>query len=147
MFCSNCGTQNTNTSGFCINCGNELQTVSTEAPIQNNNEGNINSTTQNNNKVFLVLAYLGLWIVGLIARNDDPIVRFHVGQGMILTICYFALRIIAAMFSFGIAYSLGIMLETGAWIFFVALLIIGIVNAVNNKHKELPVIGKWAFYK
>ena len=125
-----------------------------------------------NRKLYSILAYIGiLWIVGLCVREkNDPRVRFHVGQGIILTIVYTAasivVGIITAILNAALRTEITIMgLGTGLyessaaaglisgilWFsisagFFV-LMIIGIMNVHKNQDKPLPVIGKFAFYK
>lgn len=103
-------------------------------------------------------------------EKNDPRVRFHVGQGIILTIVYTAasivVGIITAILNAALRTEITIMgLGTGLyessaaagiisgilWFaisagFFV-LMIIGIMNVHKNQDKPLPVIGKFAFYK
>lgn len=92
-----------------------------------------------NNTVMAVLSYIGpLVIISYLAGKDDPFVRFHAKQGMIV----FGLEIII--------WVLGSMMY-GLWMIMnllnlatLILSIIGIINAVNGNQKELPVIGGFA---
>ena len=54
----------------------------------NGNPGGTTPLTKaNNTKLFSVLAYFSvLWLVGLLADPDNPKVRFHVNQGILLSI-------------------------------------------------------------
>ena len=56
------------------------------APMENPG-GTTPLTKANNTKLFSVLAYFSvLWLVGLLADPDNPKVRFHVNQGILLSI-------------------------------------------------------------
>lgn len=91
----------------------------------------------NNNKVMAVLCYLWiLWLVPLLTdAKNDPFVKFHINQGIILTIFSVAVWVLSWIPVLG-----GII----SWIGGVALLvlsIIGIINAINMEEKPVPVIG------
>lgn len=158
MFCKNCGNQIVDGENICKNCGD----------IQNN-EGSVNNNVKKDDtKVYKILSYIGiLWLVGLFcSKKDDKSVRFHVGQGIMITICVAILYIvvtiinnlvIANMFKEASIFGLSIISPTGLAIMgflnfavsaiAITLEIIGIVNAVKGQDKELPVIGSHAFYK
>lgn len=123
------------------------------------NENNVN---ESNVKLYSVLAYIGLlWIIGvLVKEKDNKTVKFHVGQGIILTILGFAIsvvyRIVNCFVSIGFStfgyakiyapfLSLFILLAMYSVVFI--LMIIGIINAARGEEKELPIIGQYAFYK
>ncbi len=125
-------------------------------------ENNVNSTSSNV-KLYSILSYIGiLWIVGLLVKEkSDKTVRFHVGQGMLLTLLNIVIgvinrAIIGNIFSvteyvLGVPYrtvsGLGLAIEFILSLIPFVLMIIGIVNASKCKEEELPVIGKFAFYK
>ncbi|MBN2558249.1 MAG: hypothetical protein JXB33_05805 [Clostridia bacterium] len=90
-----------------------------------------------NNKVMAVLCYLWiLWIVPLLTEHkNDPFVKFHINQGIILTIFSVIVGIIGYIPVIG-----GVVSWVGGIALFV-LAIIGIINAVNMQQKPLPVIG------
>ena len=81
-----------------------------------------------------LISYLGILVlIPLLAAKDDPFVKFHIKQGLVLL----AIEIISFVFLFlpflfPIIY-LGVLI----------LSIIGIVNAVNGQMKELPVVGSF----
>lgn len=118
---------------------------------------------QKNIKIYSVLAYIGiLWIVGLLVKEkNDENLKFHVGQGMLITITNIAIGILNSVvinniftttdYLFGT--TVRIVSPTGRAIggllnlIPLALMIFGIVKAANGKKEELPVIGKYAFYK
>ena len=87
---------------------------------------------ENNNKLYNILAYFGiLWLVGLIAAKDEPDVKFHVNQGIVLTIGWVAAGVLSFIF-------IGFILDIVLFVFS----IMGIVSAAKGEQKELPLIGK-----
>jgi len=95
----------------------------------------------NNNKVMAVLCYLGiLWIIPLLTEHkNDPFVRFHINQGIILSIFWVVVRVASWILSF--IPVLGPIVSWVAWVAIVVLMILGIMNAVNMDEKPLPIIG------
>ena len=134
-----------------------------EVKLENNNQNN--TTKKSDTKIYKILSYIGvLWLVGLFVPDvkDDPDVKFHVGQGIILTIAGYGLNIIIGIIQGIIGAIIGLtelytlsliisilfgILSWGVSIASLVLMIIGIINANDNKQKQLPVIGKFAFYK
>ena len=94
----------------------------------------------NNNKLYNVLSYLNLWLIGLLVAPNDQDVKFHVNQGIILTIGWVA----AVILSFILAFIpiLGWVLAFAICVFIGVLAIMGIINAAKGEQKELPIIGK-----
>lgn len=94
----------------------------------------------NNNKLYNVLSYLNLWLIGLLVAPNDQDVKFHVNQGIILTIGWVA----AGILSFILAFIpiLGWILAFAIYVFIGVLAIMGIINAAKGVQKELPLIGK-----
>lgn len=95
----------------------------------------------NNNKVMAVLCYLGiLWIIPLLTEHkNDPFVKFHINQGIILSIFWVVVRVASWILSF--IPVLGPIVSWAAWIAIVVLMVLGIMNAVNMEEKPLPIIG------
>ncbi len=86
------------------------------------------------NKAMSILAYLGiLAVIPLFAAKDSPFARYHTNQGLVLLVCEFAVWILGKIFSF---------LGTVGGILAFILAVIGVINALNGRAKELPVIGK-----
>lgn len=114
-----------------------------------------------NIKIYCYLAYIPfLWLVGLfVPEKDDAEVRFHVGQGIILTIVAFILNAVVTV----VANILYVVLGLFIWSSFLASLlqiiriiptiiviiyiIIGCLNVRNNVLRPLPIIGQFAFYR
>ena len=96
------------------------------------------------NKVMGVLAYLGILVlIPLFAAKNSPFARFHTNQGLILCIAAIILNIINGIFS-GVRVLgtiIGICCGILGLVIFV-LAIIGIVNVVQGKAKDVPLVGK-----
>uniref|UniRef100_A0A7V3UZ28 DUF4870 domain-containing protein n=1 Tax=candidate division WOR-3 bacterium TaxID=2052148 RepID=A0A7V3UZ28_UNCW3 len=86
------------------------------------------------------LSYIGiLWLVPLLALKENAFCKFHVKQGIMLTIWFFAIGIIGAIPFIGwfIIRPLGL-------IFGLILAIMGIINAASGKYWKMPLLGKLA---
>ncbi len=92
---------------------------------------------ENNNKIYNILAYVGiLFLIGLIAAPNEPDVKFHVNQGLVLCLLGIAVGIVS------IIPIIGWIIGFAGSIFCLVLAIMGIINASKNEQKELPLIGK-----
>lgn len=90
-----------------------------------------------NYRIVSLFAYLGfLFIVPLIAGKDSKYARFHTNQGIILFIFSAILAFLVRFPHVGWIFALG---EVVVVIF----TILGIINAVTGKARELPLIGKF----
>lgn len=175
MNCTNCGAEIGEGKAFCGECGTSVNgEVNTN--VQNNTAVNGQTTTNTNEgwspKVYKILSYIGiLWLVGMFGkRKNEPAVRFHVGQGIILTICTVILSIVIYLINtfvianifvteleiWGVSMGktvsgtgLAIMsfLDFAVWGVQILFMILGIRNVCKGEDKELPVIGSHAFYK
>lgn len=157
MFCSKCGQQNNDDAKFCSKCGAPLEnTQPYQQPV------NQQATEADNSKLFNILSYIGIfWLFGLLINpeKNKPEVKFHVGQGIMLSIVGVGLNIVAsiitsiltAIFHFSAIYFIAVILNSLIWIAIsgglIALMIIGIINAAKGEQKPLPIIGGYAFYK
>ncbi len=111
-------------------------------------------------KLYSVLSYIWiLWMIGLFADKNNPRVKFHVNQGIILTIFQVALCLASAIFStvmnalfihgsalLSVAAPIGTMLSGLVSFLAISLglifMILGIIHAVQGKEEPLPIIGK-----
>ena len=84
-----------------------------------------------------VLAYLGILIIVPFVTDakNDPFVKFHLKQGLVLIISE-----IVGLF-IGIIPILGWVIAPLLMLFNLITIILGIVNAATGKQKQLPVIG------
>ena len=150
--CKQCGTQVEDGVMNCTNCGAPI-----EAPVQQNqpidlsekfNEFNNTADTTSEydaqdiekNKVMAVLAYI-LFFIPLLAAKDSKFARFHTNQGLVL----FLGGIIASVVA--VIPVIGWIIAPIAGLVITVLAVIGIINALNGRAKELPVIGKFKILK
>lgn len=108
-----------------------------------------------------VLAYLGILVlIPLFVAKESRLARFHANQGLTLCLACIAWAIIqsvlimilgAILLHGSVAtwriYSAFVTIFSFVYIGFGVLAIIGVINAVNGKMKELPLIGKFKLMK
>ncbi|MBP3696889.1 MAG: zinc ribbon domain-containing protein [Clostridia bacterium] len=152
LTCKQCGTQVEDGVMNCTNCGTSI-----EAPVQQNqpfdlsekfNELNNTADTTSEydaqdiekNKVMALLAYI-IFLIPLLAAKDSKFARFHANQGLVL----FLGGIIASVVA--VIPVIGWIVAPIAGLVITVLAIIGILNALNGRAKELPVIGKFKILK
>jgi len=116
-----------------------------------------------NRKLFSILSYIGiLWLIGLLVQpeKNDPRVRFHVGQGIMLSILGFGASIAVSIIMgilgaiFGRLWytplwivTIGSLLQLAVYGVYIFLAIAAILAINKNQDKPLPIIGGMAFYK
>ena len=101
---------------------------------------NTPAPAKQNETVMGILAYLGiLIIIPFLMAKDDPFVKFHIKQGLLLVIGEIAIALLTGM----LFYSLWQLVQL-AHLALIVFSIIGIVNVVNHQQKELPLIGSLA---
>jgi uncharacterized membrane protein len=94
------------------------------------------------NTTMAAIAYVLFFVPLLTDSKDDPFVKFHVKQSILLVI----LSIIVSIFNsiIGripfIGWLIGLILGLGVF----ALWVIGIMNALNGKMTPVPVVGQYA---
>lgn len=89
------------------------------------------------NKTMAGLAYI-IFFLPLIACPDSKFGRYHANQGLLLLILGFAGSIILSMIPI-----IGWLLLPLFSLFILVLAIMGLVNGLGGKVKELPLIGKY----
>ncbi len=97
------------------------------------------------NMAMAILAYLSwLVLIPLFLAKNSKFARFHCNQGLILaileTICWVVLGILGGLPLLGWIFRL---INGVPGVVFLLYAILGIVNAVNGRAKELPVIGSF----
>lgn len=158
-FCGKCGIKVDEGVKFCPECGYVMAAPAAEQqPPQQpadaggfaDKVGRLNDTADTTeqfdrndvekNKMMAVLAYI-LFFIPLLAAKESPFARFHANQGLVL-------------FLGGLATSVVLMIPILGWliapilsIVVTILAVIGIINALNGKAKELPLIGKFKILK
>ena len=84
-----------------------------------------------------VVAYILFFIPLLTDAKNDPFVKYHVKQGLVLFIAGFIVMVISHM---PVIYIF-------SWAFNIVMLILfiaGMLNVLKGKEKPLPLIGKFA---
>ena len=167
-FCGNCGTKIDDHAKFCPGCGQaveapateQIKTEATEQPKTEQAQGqqtdfsakvaNLNNTKDTTdqfdkddiekNKAMGLLAYI-LFFIPLLAAKDSPFARYHANQGLVLFLCGLISSVL------WIIPILGWIIAPILSIVITVLAVIGIINALNGKAKELPIIGKFKILK
>jgi len=86
-----------------------------------------------------VLSYLGiLVIIPILVDKENDFVKFHIKQGLTLLVTG-----IIGMFV-GVVPIIGWIIAPFITLALIVLAILGIVNVLGGKKKELPLIGKYA---
>ena len=148
-FCVHCGAQIEDNAVFCSSYGqrvengenNEYNQYQQDNTQQFNAEG-YDYRDVEDNKVISFLSYLGiLFIIPLIAAPNSYYAKFHANQGLLLFIME---MVCAAIFAIPIV---GWIVGTIGEVLAVVFTIMGIINALSGKAKELPIIGKYRIIK
>ncbi len=88
-----------------------------------------------------VLAYIGpLVIVSYITAKDDPFVKFHIKQGLVIFVIEVGVWVLGMIM--WQLYPLLSIINLAALVFSV----LGIINVVKGEEKELPLIGQFSKY-
>ncbi|MBE7056330.1 MAG: hypothetical protein E7388_02675 [Ruminococcaceae bacterium] len=139
---------------YCEKCGKEVQ----DGQVCDCQTTVVTDQAAGNSKLFSILSYISiLWLLGLLIspEKNDPKVKFHVGQGIILSIVGAALGITAGIIS-GImtailpdllAALLTAPISLAASAASIIWMVLGIINAAKGEQKQLPIIGQYAFIK
>ncbi len=95
-----------------------------------------NPSPKPNNTGMAILAYLGILVIIplLTEAKNDPFVKFHIKQGLVMLVFWVLGSVVFWVPVFGWLL----------WLAVVVLTIIGISNAHNGRQKELPVVGHFA---
>ena len=158
-FCKNCGQQIPDDAGFCANCGtpvaaeNNTQQTAPVQPQVISGDADVQAS-----KSIAWLSYFGIFfLIPMFVKKDSEYCQFHVKQGATLfctEIAYaIAKGIVDAILYAILKYSFAGLALYGVIstvlslvnIFFFVVAIIGIINSVNGKKNELPLIGKIPF--
>lgn len=99
------------------------------------------------NTSMAAVAYFLFFVPLLTDAKDDPFVKYHVKQGLLLLI----LGIIVSIFNsiIGripfIGWAVSLLLGVGMFV----LWLLGLMNALNGKQEPVPVVGQYAeeFFK
>ena len=148
--CKSCRTEIRTGAKFCPSCGLPVEEVVVEkGPGGTGTSAEVNASGLDaENKAVSMLAYLGILVlVPLFAAKNDAFARYHANQGLVLAIaecaCAQVISILCALLlvvSWRVAVIVGAALSV-VWLGFLALSVLGLINAAAGKKKTLPVIG------
>ena len=96
------------------------------------------------NKKFGILAYLGfLVLIPLFAAKDSPYARFHTNQGLVLFLTYSAWEVTSYVLHWTVWFASWTidLADAAVAIAYIALVVIGIINAAKRRARELPLLG------
>ncbi len=172
--CTNCGQSVADEVSFCPNCGQKTGAApgnSGAAPdafsaqanqfvdkVQNLNNtsdmtGEFSNQDIQQNKVLAVFSYLALLVlIPIFAAKDSKFARFHANQGLVLLIVEIALSVVMQILTWiilAISWRLYFIISI-LWLLWIPLWILsilGIVNVLNGRAKQLPVIGHFRILK
>ena len=97
------------------------------------------STPRQKNTGMAVVAYIVFFIPLLTESKNDPFVKYHVKQGLVLFLCGVVVWLVI-----NVLPVLGLLVAPILDIALLVLLILGIMNAVKGVEKPLPLIGHLA---
>ena len=116
---------------------NQPNTTEESANTQNPQPERFEPLPHNKNTGMAVVAYILFFIPLLTDAKDDPFVKYHVHQGLVLFLAWILTSVVAMMpFIMFVAYLIHIGL--------IVLFVIGILHAVHGEEKPLPLIGQFA---
>jgi len=95
-------------------------------------------TSKGKNTGMAILAYIIFFLPLLTEAKNDPFVKYHVKQGLVLFIGGVLIGILGMI----LPWQLGI-IKTLLRIFLFILMIVGIISASKGEQKPLPIIGKY----
>lgn len=104
-------------------------------------EKNTSSDKGQNKMIMGVLVYLSfLVLIPFFVSKNDPFVKFHIKQGLVLFAIEIVIYLLASMF-----WSFWMIIQV-LNLAMVVLSILGIINVVQAKEKELPLVGQFSKY-
>jgi uncharacterized membrane protein len=156
MHCTRCGTQLTDNSGFCQNCGQAAGTgilgnpTASGAAVVPNAPTSATTTMASNIAGLLsyILGFLsGIFFLVAEPYKRDPFVRFHAFQSIFLSVAAIVVRL-----GFGVMlsimpwslWSLISMISALVSLAFFLLFLLLMFKAYSNERFKLPVIGDLA---
>lgn len=160
-FCEKCGAQIDETTNVCTGCGAVAGGDKFDEAVNNVTEkfNKFNDTAdttaafdQNDikqNKLMAGLGYFGILVlIPIFAAKNSKFARFHANQGLILTIISWGMSIIGMIVGeipvIGAVFGI---LSAVVSLVTLVLFVIGIINVIQGKAKELPIVGKYRILK
>lgn len=156
--CEKCGKELEEDVEVCKDCESKVNENKTQDDLEKlvDDITNTKDTTSEfefndilNNKYISVFSYIGILIlIPVFLKRDSKFVRYHVNQGLMLIISSVILMAITSIIAkLPIIGFIGGILSIIVSLSIVMLAVIGIINCVKGKAKELPAIGKYRILK
>jgi uncharacterized membrane protein len=158
MRCTRCGTQMTDNSGFCQNCGQAASTLgagmvgqpATGAAVMSSGQTSTATALQPN--IARLLCYILGFVTGiffLVAEpyRRDAFVRFHAYQSIFLSVGGIVLRLALGMLLSFTPWTLWSLISTISSLVSLAVFLVFLLlmyKAYGNERFKLPVIGDLA---
>ncbi|KKU80648.1 MAG: hypothetical protein UY07_C0038G0014 [Parcubacteria group bacterium GW2011_GWA1_47_8] len=111
--------------------------IEEETNTNTSTEGSTNEQHKEKNMNMAIIAYILFFVPLLTDAKNDPFVKYHVKQGLVLFICFI---IVAAISQTFFTMFIASLLNLGL----IALAVIGILNVTKGKKKPLPLLGQFA---
>jgi uncharacterized membrane protein len=104
------------------------------------------ATSSSKNTGMAALAYVLFFIPLLSDAKNDSFVKFHVKQSLVLLITSIGWSLCGRFLAYlpVLGWIVGGLVGTVISILLLILWVKGLINALNGKQEELPVIGKYA---
>ena len=141
-FCGQCGVPLHGGSKFCHQCGSGVKKQANQASDVYY-AGDIEA-----NRIIAALAYLPcLFFLPLVACPGSAFGRYHANQGLALMIVSVIWGVTFSFVTFVLGFipilgHIAIAILSMSWLAFFGLFILGIINALGGRTRELPVIGR-----
>lgn len=105
--------------------------------------GSFDTNDIEQNKAISAVAYIPILFIVPMLATQSPYAKFHANQGLILTMTCIILNIASRILGFVLEWVpiLPSLVSAVFSLSSLALLIIGIINAVQGKAKKLPIVG------
>lgn len=164
--CKKCGTFVSKDDIFCPVCKTKIDINNKEKNNEavkkafrtNDFSGSFSAQDKEYNKIFALLCYIPIICLYpiLVTSKKSPYVRFHAGQGLALFAIELIVSVIFTMLSIlilpipiiGVILSLPVSLL--GWALELATLaatVYGVYQSLTGKAREMPIIGKFRFFK
>ena len=139
MFCSKCGAENAEDSGFCKQCG---------GPLGPSGAVTTGSSTNLEPNVAGLLCYVLGWITGLVfilIEKENDFIRFHAMQSIVVFGAFTVIQIVLSIFGlipyiWILFYIVSILLGIAAFVLWIFLMI----KAYQGERYKLPIAGDFA---
>ena len=145
-FCSKCGCPIDDDATVCPSCGASVKEPSAEEKAKAflntpDHSSEFSEEDASTGKVVNVLAYLGItfWLP-LVVEPKTALGRFHANQGLLVLIVSILLSVVGSLFAW--IPVLGSIIGALCSIISFFYCLFGVINTINGKAKELPLIGK-----